>query len=127
VSETCNCVSIFQRLKLSPDEWLEQYVKDNDIIDIDNYDSSDRGAHHIEEDTEDVDHTDEPEGDDINDDRFPDFETEELYCQDVGDHDNDIAGMMDIDHGDVVDHEDVYAMLKSPTLLGTTVPANANL
>ena len=38
VAEMRDCVSIFQRLKLTPDERLEKYVKDHDIVDIDDID-----------------------------------------------------------------------------------------
>ncbi len=35
LAEICECRSIFQRLQISPDERLEKYVKNNDIVDID--------------------------------------------------------------------------------------------
>jgi hypothetical protein len=34
MSEMRECQSIFQRLKLIPDEWLETYVRQHDIVDI---------------------------------------------------------------------------------------------
>jgi hypothetical protein len=34
MSEMCECQSIFQRLKMSPDERLETYVRQHNIIDI---------------------------------------------------------------------------------------------
>ncbi len=35
LAEICECQSISQRLCISPDDRLEKYVKDNDIVDID--------------------------------------------------------------------------------------------
>jgi hypothetical protein len=35
LAEICGCRSISQRLRISPDERLKKYVKDNDIVDID--------------------------------------------------------------------------------------------
>jgi hypothetical protein len=35
LAEICECRSISQRLWISPDDRLEKYVKDNDIVDID--------------------------------------------------------------------------------------------
>jgi hypothetical protein len=79
-----DCVSIFQRLKLSPDERLEKYVKDHDIIDIDDADARGLNLQIINEDSDDVDDADESEGDDINDDTFPDCEKEDtILCQDI--------------------------------------------
>ena len=72
-----DCVSIFQRLTLSSDECLEKYVKDHDIVDIDDADAHSRNVQIIEEDSNDVDDADESEGDDINDDTFPDCEIED--------------------------------------------------
>ena len=72
-----DCSSIYQRLKLSPDERLEQYVKDHDIVDIDEATGSSRNLKTVEEDSDDVDDADESEGDDINDDTFPDCEIED--------------------------------------------------
>jgi hypothetical protein len=35
LAEICECQSISQRLWISPDERLEKYIRDNDIVDID--------------------------------------------------------------------------------------------
>ena len=76
-----DCVSIFQRLKLTPDERLEKYVKDHDIDDID---GRGRNLQIFEEDSDDVDDADESEGDDINDDTFPDCEKDDvILCQEI--------------------------------------------
>ncbi len=71
VSEMRECVSISQRLRLSPDERLEKYVKEHDIVDIAAGPS--RPFDPTQEDTEDDDDAeDESEGDEINDSTFPD-------------------------------------------------------
>ena len=76
VAEMRDCVSIFQRLKLSPDERLATYVKEHDIVDIELCDA-------LEEDSDDDD-DDESEGDEINDDTFPDCEKEDVVlCQEI--------------------------------------------
>ena len=63
------CTSIHQRLKMSPDERLEKYVMDEDIVDIED-------DHQVEascyEDEVEVDDSLEEEGDDINNNTFPD-------------------------------------------------------
>ena len=63
---------------------------------------------------------DEPEGEDINDDSFPDCDLEEMYCQEVGNFEENTGGAMDIDDGEVVDENAVHGMLKSPPELVTT-------
>ena len=73
-----DCVSIFQRLKLTPEERLEKYVKDHYIVDIDDVDGRGRNLQIFEEDSDDVDDADESEGDDINDDTFPDCEKDDV-------------------------------------------------
>ncbi len=79
-----DCVSIFQRLKLSPDERLEKYVKDHDIVDINDADACGCNLQIIKEDSDDVDDADESEGDEINDNTFPDCEKEDkILCQDI--------------------------------------------
>jgi hypothetical protein len=65
-----DCVSIFQRLTLSPDKRLEKYVKDHDIVDINDADARGRNLQITQEDSDDVNYADESEGDDINDDTF---------------------------------------------------------
>jgi hypothetical protein len=71
-------------LRLSPDERLEKYVKEHDIVDIAAGPS--RPFDPTQEDAEDDDDAeDESEGDEINDSTFPDCEQEEgiVLCQDV--------------------------------------------
>jgi len=41
LSEMCECKSIFQRLKLSPNEWLQTYVREHNIVDIEVQDTDD--------------------------------------------------------------------------------------
>jgi hypothetical protein len=72
-----NCLSIFQRLKLSPDERLEKYVKDHNIVDIDHPDGCGHNLQTIKKESNDVDDFDDGEGDEINDDTFPDCEKED--------------------------------------------------
>ncbi len=84
VDEMRDCVSIYQCLKLSPDERLEKYVKDHDIVDFDDTNARGRNVEIIDEDSDDVDDADESEGNDIKDDSFPDCEKEdEILCQQI--------------------------------------------
>ncbi len=70
ISEMRECRSIFQRLKLSPDEWLETYVWQHDIVDIE--------INHAGFNEDDVvDDSDEDEGVEIGDDAFPELISEE--------------------------------------------------
>jgi hypothetical protein len=78
VAEMRDCVSIFQRLKLSPDERLANYVKDHNIVDIDVSDGRGQNVQISEEDSNDVDDADESEGDEINHDTFPDCEKDNV-------------------------------------------------
>jgi hypothetical protein len=88
-----NCSSIFQRLKLSPDECLEKYVKEHDIVDIDHPDGHRHNLQTIDEESNDFDDFDDGEGDEMNDDTFPDCEREdeilhplkeeEIFCQPI--------------------------------------------
>ena len=83
VDDMRGCVSIFQRLKLSPDERLEKYVKDHDIVDINDADALGCCNHQIiEEDSNDID--------DANDDDACEatcFAAAGLdYCQQEGDN-----------------------------------------
>jgi hypothetical protein len=74
MSEMRECRSIFQRLKLSPDEWLETYVRQHNIVDIE--------IDHAEfNDNDDVDDSDEDEGVEIGDDAFPELILEEDKMQ----------------------------------------------
>jgi hypothetical protein len=70
MSEMGECRSIFQRLKLSPDERLETYVRQHDIVDIE--------IDHAEfNDDDDIDDSDKDEGVEIGDDAFPELILEE--------------------------------------------------
>ena len=48
VDEMCDCSSIYQHLRLSPDERLEKYVKDYDIVDFDDADGHGRNVEIID-------------------------------------------------------------------------------
>jgi hypothetical protein len=73
MSEMRECRSIFQRLKLSPDEQLETYVWQHDIVDIE--------IDHTEfNDNDDVNDSDEDEGVEIGDDTFPELILEKDRC-----------------------------------------------
>ncbi len=78
LSKMRECRSVFQRLKLSPDERLETYVRQHDIVDIEfgraEYDKDD-----------DVDDSDEEEGVDIDENAFPELILEEDDMQ-LGNH-----------------------------------------
>ena len=69
VEDVRKCTSIHQRLRMSPDERLEQYVRDNDIVDVTIPDvvADDDG-----EEEEGVDDPNKDEGADISDETFPD-------------------------------------------------------
>ncbi len=96
VAEMHDCVSTFQRLKLSPDERLENYVKDHDIVDIDVADGRGRNVQISKEDSEDVDDANESEGDEINDDTFPDCEEDNvILCKEIKETDTSICNTMD--------------------------------
>jgi len=64
LSEMRECKSIFQRLKLSPNERLETYVREYNIVDIEVEDTD-----HNDDDDDD---SDENEGDDLDENNFPD-------------------------------------------------------
>ncbi len=82
MSEMSECWSIFQRLKLSPDEWLETYVRQHNIVDIEfnciEYDKDD-----------DVDDCGKEEGVDIDENAFPELISEEDNMQ-LGNHDPEL-------------------------------------
>jgi hypothetical protein len=90
------CWSIFQRLKLSPDEWLKTYVQQHNIVDMEldcaEYDEDD-----------DIDDSDEEEGVDIDENAFLELNLEENDVQ-LGNQNSDDGlvdtGMHD-DDGDV--------------------------
>ena len=66
IDEIRKCTSIHQRLRMSSDERLEQYVRDNDIVDV----VVDEATTDLDEE-EDVDDPNEEEGADITADTFP--------------------------------------------------------
>ena len=66
IDEIRKCTSIHQRLRMSSDERLEQYVRDNDIVDVD----VNEAITDLDEE-EDVDDPNEEEGADITADTFP--------------------------------------------------------
>ncbi len=68
VEEMRKCTSIHQRLKMSPDERLEMYVHENDIVDLE----PNVVGGSEDEDEEEVDDTNESEGDEIDITTFPD-------------------------------------------------------
>jgi hypothetical protein len=91
-----DCVSIFQRLKLSPDERLESYVKDHDIVDTDVADGRGQNVQISEEDSDNMDDANESEGDKINDDTFPDCEKDNvILCKEIKETDTIICNTMD--------------------------------
>ncbi len=65
ISDMRECKSIFQRLKLSPNEHLETYVWQHDIVDIE-IDEAD-----YEDNNSDKAYDSENEGDDLDDNAFP--------------------------------------------------------
>jgi hypothetical protein len=86
ISDMRECKSIFQRLKLSPNERLETYVREHDIVDID------LEVTDIDDDNSDEDYDSEHEGDDLDDNAFPevtfnpdDFQIGNIYHADVMD------------------------------------------
>jgi len=64
LSEMCECKSIFQRLKLSPNEHLQTYVREHNIVDIEVEDTE------YNEDNDDD--SEEKEGDDLDENAFTD-------------------------------------------------------
>jgi hypothetical protein len=85
MSKMCECRSIFQRLKMSPDERLETYVRQHDILDID-FDH----AEYNEDDN--VDDSDKNEGVDIDENAFPELNLEENDVQLVNQYSDDGLG-----------------------------------
>jgi hypothetical protein len=83
LSELRECKSIFQRLKLSPNERLQTYGREHNIVDIEVQDT------HYNYDSDDDDSSDdENEGDDIDENAFPDagvFEGTLTNMEGVGD------------------------------------------
>jgi hypothetical protein len=65
VSEMGECWSIFELLRLSPDEQLAMYVQDHKIVDITEITAA------FDDEDADMDNSDEGKGMDINDDSFP--------------------------------------------------------
>jgi hypothetical protein len=67
LSELRECKSIFQRLKLSPNERLQTYVREHNIVDI-----VVQGTDDYHDNDDDDSSDDENEGDDIDENAFPD-------------------------------------------------------
>ncbi len=63
----CECKSIFQRLKLSPNERLETYVRQHDIVEIEIDETE------FEDNNSDKAYDSENEGDDLDDNAFPEL------------------------------------------------------
>ena len=82
MSKMHECWSIFQRLKLSPDERLETYVQQHNIVDIEI-------NHKKINDNDDVDDSDEEEGVDIDENAFLELILKEEDMQ-LGNHDPEL-------------------------------------
>ncbi len=67
ISDMRECESIFQRLKLSPNEHLETYVWQHNIVDIELDETE------FEDNNSDKAYDSENEGDDLNDNAFPEL------------------------------------------------------
>jgi len=83
LSELRECKSIFQRLKLSPNERLQTYVREHNIVDIE---AQDTDTYYNNDDDDSSD--DENEGNDIDENAFPDagvFEGSLTNIEGVGD------------------------------------------
>jgi hypothetical protein len=85
-SDMCECKLIFQRLKLSPNERLETYVRQHNIVDIEIDETK------FEDNNSDEAYDSENEGDDLDNNAFPelnlnpdDFQTGNIYNADVMD------------------------------------------
>jgi hypothetical protein len=86
ISDMRECKSIFQRLKLSPNERLETYVQQHDIVDIEIDEAE------FEDNNSDKAYDSENEGDDLDDNAFPEldlnpdnFQIGNIYNADVMD------------------------------------------
>jgi hypothetical protein len=83
LSELRECKSIFQRLKLSPNERLQTYVREHNIVDI-----VVQGTDDYHDNDDDDSSDDENEGDEIDENTFPDagvFEGTLTNIEGVGD------------------------------------------
>ena len=67
ISDMCECKSIFQRLKMSPNECLETYVLQHDIVDIEIDETE------FEDNNSDKAYDSENEGDNLGDNAFPEL------------------------------------------------------
>lgn len=68
------CRSIYQRLKLSPDERLEKYVRESNIVDIEFDNDVIAAAADVMDDDDITNDDDEDEGQEIDDNAFPECE-----------------------------------------------------
>jgi hypothetical protein len=121
MSEIRECRSIFQRLKMSPDERLETYVQQHDIVDIE-FDS----AEPIDDD--DVDGSDEDEGVDVDENAFPKLKSEENNVH-LSDMDRDDGVGYTTMHGEDEDDNNMNKVLvvNFLPLLWTHLLCTANL
>jgi hypothetical protein len=78
LSELRECKSIFQRLKLSPNERLQTYVREHNIVDIE---AQDTDTYYNNDDDDSSD--DENEGDDIDENAFPDAGVFDWTCANI--------------------------------------------
>jgi hypothetical protein len=79
LSEMRECKSIFQRLKLSPNEWLQTYVREHNIVSIEVEDTESN------ENNDDNPYDSENEGEDLDENAFPElrFEADEFQIGDI--------------------------------------------
>ena len=79
LSEMSECKSIFQRLKLSPNEWLQTYVREHNIVSIEVEDTESN------ENNDDNPYDSENEGEDLDENAFPElrFEADEFQIGDI--------------------------------------------
>jgi hypothetical protein len=94
ISDMRECKSIFQRLKLSPKESLETYVRQHDIVDIEIDEAE------FEDNNSDEAYDSENEGDDLDDNAFPglnlnpgNFQIGNIYNADVMDKKSVVSAM----------------------------------
>ncbi len=112
MSKMRECRSIFQRLKLSPDERLETYVRQHDIVEIEldctEYDEDD-----------DVDDSDKEEGVDIDENAFLELNLEENNVQlgNLNSNDSLVDTGMHNDDGDVHSINEVLAVNPLPIVV----------
>jgi hypothetical protein len=96
MSQMHECKSIFQRLKLSPDQRLQTYVNEHDIVDI----PLDSTTEFLEDEDSLQHDTDKEEGADLGDDAFPELAENEDDADGGGDADDGgLHGLEDRSYG----------------------------